>query len=67
MRSMQGFFEMDNAWGQLHANIVAADAAPLLQLADIAAYVCSHAFSKTGDVQFWKEQSARIVNWFKVG
>jgi hypothetical protein len=62
-----GMFEHGNAFGQLNANIVAANAAPLLQLADIASYVCSHAFSKTGDVRFWKEQCSRITNWFRVG
>ncbi|MFM0071844.1 hypothetical protein PQQ86_11790 [Paraburkholderia sediminicola] len=62
-----GFFEMGDAFGQLNANIVAANALPLLQLADIAAYICSHAFSKTGEVHFWKEQCGRITNWFRVG
>ncbi|MFM0261876.1 hypothetical protein [Paraburkholderia sediminicola] len=62
-----GFLDIGNACVQLNANIVAADAIPLLQLADIASYICSHAFSKTGDVQFWKDQCARITNWFRVG
>ena len=62
-----GFFEQGSAFGQLNANIVSANAIPLLQLADIASYICSHAFSKTGDVQFWRDQCARIANWFRVG
>lgn len=57
----------DDALFQLNAHLVAADADPLLQLADIAAYVCSHAASSAEDDRFWREQCARVVNWYKVG
>jgi len=52
---------------QLNAHVVAADADPLLQLADIAAYVCSHTATLDSENGFWREQLARVVHWYKVG
>lgn len=52
---------------RLNAHLVAADADPLLQLADIAAYMCSHAASSDEEDLFWREQRARVVHWYKAG
>jgi predicted N-acyltransferase len=58
---------MEDACGQLNAHVVPADEKPLLQLADIVAYVCSHSLGESADAQFWKQQCARISNRYKVG
>lgn len=62
-----GFLDTGTALMQLNAHVVAADADPLLQLADIVAYVCSHAATLDSENGFWREQLARVVNWYKVG
>lgn len=63
-----GFYDMGNVAGQLNAKIVAADVMPLMQLADIAAYLCSHAAGTTPDESdFWVKQRDRIRHWFRVG
>ncbi|MCT7313812.1 hypothetical protein N5J06_22810 [Ralstonia sp. CHL-2022] len=62
-----GFLDTGSALMQLNAHVVAADADPLLQLADIAAYVCSHAAVLGSEDGFWREQLARVIHWYKVG
>ncbi|MCT7315572.1 hypothetical protein N5I87_06115 [Ralstonia sp. CHL-2022] len=62
-----GFLDTGTALMQLNAHVVAADADPLLQLADIAAYVCSHAAALGSEDGFWREQLARVIHWYKVG
>jgi Protein of unknown function (DUF3800) len=48
---------------QLQPSVVKADSEPILQLADIAAYVCSHAHDATAEGRFFGEQLSRFRYW----
>jgi hypothetical protein len=45
---------------QLHPTVVKADSEAILQLADVAAYVCSHAYDTTHKGQFFRDHRQRI-------
>lgn len=48
---------------QLQPTILKASEVPMLQLADIAAYMCSHMFGTSETDLFLQEQLARIRYW----
>lgn len=48
---------------QLQPTIVSAASQPLLQLADIAAYVCSHSVDDSPENAFFREQRDRFRYW----
>lgn len=48
---------------QLQPTILNADNEPMLQLADIVAYVCSHAADKSTENTFFREQRDRFRYW----
>jgi hypothetical protein len=52
---------------QLQPTIIQADVAPMLQLADVAAYMCSHAFEVSSDKNFFRDQLRRVEYWWKAG
>ena len=50
---------------QLDPTIVDAADAPLLQLADVAAYICSHAWKVDAESAFFKQQHAHLRHWLR--
>lgn len=48
---------------QLQPTVVNANIEPMLQLADIAAYVCSHASDESAENSFFREQRGRFRYW----
>lgn len=52
---------------QLQPTILKAHEAPMLQLADIAAYMCSHMSDTSEKGRFLQEQLARVRYWSRLG
>ncbi len=48
---------------QLEPTLVKPQAVPLLQLADIAAYLCSHSTDASLERRFFREQLSRVRHW----
>lgn len=48
---------------QMQLTVVNANIEPMLQLADIAAYVCSHASDESAENSFFREQRGRFRYW----
>jgi len=53
----------DNHVFQLQPAIVKASSPPVLQLADIAAYICSNSADYTDENAFFREQRSRLSYW----
>jgi hypothetical protein len=65
-----GFSEIgtpDESVHQLQPHVLRAADHPMLQLADIAAYVCCHAKNDDELNQFHRDQLSRVRNWFNAG
>lgn len=61
-----GFSDIGSPDGQIfqmQPTIATVDTQPMLQLADVAAYVCSHAQDDSANRSFFREQLARIKYW----
>lgn len=67
-RHYQGFSDVGAPTGmvfQLQPNISTTSKAPILQLADIAAYICSHAFRNSPEDAFFGTQLSRVKKWIR--
>jgi hypothetical protein len=67
-RMYSGFLDIGAPPGhvfQLEPIATDAGSQPLLQLADIAAYICSHNFSQTSGNTFFQEQHNRMRHWLR--
>jgi hypothetical protein len=69
-RMYNGFSDIGAPEGgvfQLNPTVLKAEGAPLLQLADIAAYICSHAADAAAPRNFFREQLSLVRRWTSVG
>jgi hypothetical protein len=48
---------------QLQPTVVKTGSEAILQLADVAAYVCSHAFNNSAEGHFFRDQRERFRYW----
>jgi hypothetical protein len=61
-----GFSDLDappDTVFQLQPNLLKTGNAPLLQLVDIAAYICSHAADLSEECTFFRKQLSRVEKW----
>jgi len=52
---------------RFHGTVAKAEAHAMFQLADVAAYVCSHAYDDRPERKFFREQISRFRNWRSFG
>jgi hypothetical protein len=62
-----GYLETGEGLQKYKPKVVASNADPLLQLADIFAYLCSHAASQEKNGNFWQQQLSRVNRSYQVG
>ena len=65
-RMYSGFSDIGAPGGsvfQLQPTVVKSCSHPLLQLADIAAYICSHSLDDSNENAFFREQRGRFKYW----
>lgn len=69
-RMYSGFSDVGAPSGgvfQLQPTALKAGDAPMLQLADIAAYMCSHAIGASVEQNFFREQLGMVTHWTRAG